>query len=625
MTSPDAWHVADIASAPPRLLRRPRLSRMPGTSRTSVRGRAPGALLRDVLGARHLQDIARATVSPWQTSPPRLGGMALRNGLFVHGPTHWAAAVRAPDGGIRVASGSQDGALRRRHPRAGGARRRADVGDARDPPAGQARAARGAARVREPERDRAVDLDGRARRPAPARRGVSPAAVEALASALAVLPALAMLRSSSLARYHGAEHKTIGAYESGGDAHDEAKEHDRCGSHLVTPLVALSAGGQRARLAGPAASTGRPPARAPPWPRWGSPSSCSAGRRATRRTRWPGHSAAPGTALQRAIGTREPIRRGAGRARAPRSIGSSPWRAERSAHGHDHLDRTASRSSLRLTLILTTLFGIAQVLGGIWLALRRARSPTPRTTSPTVSPSASRSSAASLALRGAAGTRTFGWGRVEILAALVNGLTLVGLGVLIAIEAIVRLERPAGGAGRPGVILFGLAGIAVNGAAVVAMVPRRREPPRPQPARRPAAHHRRRGRLGRRRRGRRPDRRVRLGRGRSDHRARRLRALHRLRSRPDRRAGPDPARARASPPRPRGDRPRAVRRGGRPRGPRRPRVDDHERLRRRLGARHRSPRHRPARPAAPPRGGAAHALRRQPHDDPGRPRSLWRR
>ena len=35
----------------------------------------------------------------------RLGGMALRNGLLVHGPTHWAAAVRAADGSIGVASG----------------------------------------------------------------------------------------------------------------------------------------------------------------------------------------------------------------------------------------------------------------------------------------------------------------------------------------------------------------------------------------------------------------------------------------------------------------------------------------------------------------------------------------
>ena len=35
----------------------------------------------------------------------RLGGMALRNGLLVHGPTHWAAAVRTDDGEIKVASG----------------------------------------------------------------------------------------------------------------------------------------------------------------------------------------------------------------------------------------------------------------------------------------------------------------------------------------------------------------------------------------------------------------------------------------------------------------------------------------------------------------------------------------
>src|SRR4051812_49508537 len=31
--------------------------------------------------------------------------MALRNGLLVHGPTHWAAAVRDRDDQIRVASG----------------------------------------------------------------------------------------------------------------------------------------------------------------------------------------------------------------------------------------------------------------------------------------------------------------------------------------------------------------------------------------------------------------------------------------------------------------------------------------------------------------------------------------
>jgi len=35
----------------------------------------------------------------------RLGGMALRNGLLVHGPTSWAAAVRTEGGEIKAASG----------------------------------------------------------------------------------------------------------------------------------------------------------------------------------------------------------------------------------------------------------------------------------------------------------------------------------------------------------------------------------------------------------------------------------------------------------------------------------------------------------------------------------------
>ena len=44
-------------------------------------------------------------MSPVTEGKLRLGGMALRNGLLVHGPTHWAAAVRAADGSIKVASG----------------------------------------------------------------------------------------------------------------------------------------------------------------------------------------------------------------------------------------------------------------------------------------------------------------------------------------------------------------------------------------------------------------------------------------------------------------------------------------------------------------------------------------
>ena len=35
----------------------------------------------------------------------RLGGMALRNGILVHSLDHWAAAVRTPEGELRLASG----------------------------------------------------------------------------------------------------------------------------------------------------------------------------------------------------------------------------------------------------------------------------------------------------------------------------------------------------------------------------------------------------------------------------------------------------------------------------------------------------------------------------------------
>ena len=37
----------------------------------------------------------------------RLGGMALQNGVLVHGPTAWGAAVRLPDGTIKSASGAK--------------------------------------------------------------------------------------------------------------------------------------------------------------------------------------------------------------------------------------------------------------------------------------------------------------------------------------------------------------------------------------------------------------------------------------------------------------------------------------------------------------------------------------
>jgi uncharacterized protein YqhQ len=65
-----------------------------------------------------------------------------------------------------------------------------------------------------------------------------PVASELASSLLSLAPAALALRGSDLAAYHGAEHVSIGTYEHG---EPRAKEHERCGSHLLGPFVATSA------------------------------------------------------------------------------------------------------------------------------------------------------------------------------------------------------------------------------------------------------------------------------------------------------------------------------------------------------------------------------------------------
>ena len=187
----------------------------------------------------------------------RLGGMALRNGLLVHGPTHWAAAVRTDEGELKVASG--------RKPDLGGS-----VSDGIPGLRGILKLAEAVAVIplvkralpeaRLPMQDArtlgamgAVAVGGKAIREAGARTLGREAAV----AALSLMPALMALRSGDLAAYHGVEHKAIAGYEDGEDASEAEKEHDRCGSHLVTPMLAAATVGnvaaRRAGLKGPAA------------------------------------------------------------------------------------------------------------------------------------------------------------------------------------------------------------------------------------------------------------------------------------------------------------------------------------------------------------------------------------
>ncbi len=166
----------------------------------------------------------------------RLGGMALGNGVLVHGPKAWACAVRTSSGQVKVVA----------------RRKRFRASNVRNP------LLRGPARLAEafallPQLKRALpEAELPMERPhivatmlgsalvlrGTKASGLRPAARELLSALVSLAPAVLALRGGELAEYHGAEHMSIGAYEHG---EDRPKEHERCGSHLVAPMLLTTA------------------------------------------------------------------------------------------------------------------------------------------------------------------------------------------------------------------------------------------------------------------------------------------------------------------------------------------------------------------------------------------------
>jgi uncharacterized protein YqhQ len=174
----------------------------------------------------------------------RLGGMALRNGLLIHGPTHWAAAVRGPDGSVQVASAPKPElapGLAARLPGLRGPLKLAEALAVLPLVRHRLRAAR------LPFEDRRVLIAIGTTLFATAalrRRFGSSALREGVVQAIGAVPAMVALLDRDLAAYHGVEHKAIAAYEQGiDDPAGVPKEHDRCGSNLLAPMMLLSAGG----------------------------------------------------------------------------------------------------------------------------------------------------------------------------------------------------------------------------------------------------------------------------------------------------------------------------------------------------------------------------------------------
>ena len=176
----------------------------------------------------------------------RLGGMALPNGVLVHGPHSWACAIRHEDGRIEVAA----------------ARKRLQASRIESPllrgPARLAEALLLLPQIKAKLPRRALPLENSRTLGSMlgaavasglrARVEVAPVARELLSAIVSFAPAVMALRSGELAAYHGAEHISIGSYEHGKRA---TKEHERCGGHLV--------GRSSPRLRSPTSSPGSRP------------------------------------------------------------------------------------------------------------------------------------------------------------------------------------------------------------------------------------------------------------------------------------------------------------------------------------------------------------------------------
>jgi uncharacterized protein YqhQ len=172
----------------------------------------------------------------------QLGGMALRDGVLLQSDGYWAAAVREESGGVKVVSGAKvripGRDVFRQIPVLRGVMR---LGEA---VAVLPAVRRGTGAPVLPQEDprmlaataatAAVTVALRA-----SRRG-SPLLREIAVAGAGLAPVLLALRDSRLSRYHGAEHKSVSAYETGGEAATADKEHARCGSNLIAPMVVTS-------------------------------------------------------------------------------------------------------------------------------------------------------------------------------------------------------------------------------------------------------------------------------------------------------------------------------------------------------------------------------------------------
>jgi uncharacterized protein YqhQ len=166
--------------------------------------------------------------------------MALANGVLLIGPTSWSAAVRDRNGRIRVADGKRPVAPRAvdAFPIVRGPIRLLEMLAVL--PLMRKTLPQARLMVEAAPTIVALSLSSVASTYLRKRIPIG-AAAEFAATTASLAATLGVTKFSELGRYHGAEHKVIGAYEQDLDAGDATKEHERCGTHLALPMLISSA------------------------------------------------------------------------------------------------------------------------------------------------------------------------------------------------------------------------------------------------------------------------------------------------------------------------------------------------------------------------------------------------
>ncbi|MEK4577860.1 MULTISPECIES: cation diffusion facilitator family transporter [Bacillus] len=128
-------------------------------------------------------------------------------------------------------------------------------------------------------------------------------------------------------------------------------------------------------------------------------------------------------------------------------------------HSHDH-DHSKNKKALLIAFLLTTSFMIAEVIGGFVTNSLALLSDAGHMLSDAVSLALSLL-AFKLGEKTATAAKTYGYKRVEMLAALCNGVVLIVISVYIFIEAIRRFKEPVEIASN-GMLIIAVLGLLIN-------------------------------------------------------------------------------------------------------------------------------------------------------------------